>query len=77
MAPVGVDLGLELAEELADEVLFVVADASVIVPVDARVLLVEVEVVIVRANIVSRFVLLNPPDGAVAVAPPDPLQRVC
>jgi hypothetical protein len=76
MAPVGVDLGLELAEELADEVLFVVADASVAVSVDPRVLLVEAEVVIVRANIVSRFVLLNPPDGAVAVAPPDPLQRV-
>jgi hypothetical protein len=78
IAPVGVDLGVEveLAEELADEVLFVVADASVAVSVDERILLVDVEVVIVRANIVSRFVLLNPPDGAVAVAPPDPLQKV-
>jgi hypothetical protein len=78
MAPVGVDLGVdvELAEEPADEVLFVVADASVAVGVDARVLLVDADVVIVRANIVSRFALLNPPDGAVAVAPPDPLRKV-
>jgi hypothetical protein len=78
IAPVGVDLGVdvELAEELADGVLFVVADVSVAVGVDERVLVVDVEVVIVSANIVSRFVLLNPPDGAVAVAPPDPLPKV-
>jgi hypothetical protein len=77
MALVGVDLGVEVepAAELADEVLFVVADAPVADGVDERVLLVDLEVVIVRANIVSRFVLLNPLDGAVAVAPPDPLQK--
>jgi len=74
IAPVGVDLSVdvELAEELAAEVLFDVADAFVAVGVDERVLLVDVEVEIVRANIVSKFVLPNPPDGAVAVAPLDP-----
>jgi hypothetical protein len=78
IAPAGADLDLdvELTEELGDEVVLPeAAGGAVGIADDGLVLLVDVAVVVVIANIASRLVLLNPPDGAVAVAPPDPLQN--
>jgi hypothetical protein len=66
--PTGADLCVGPVEELEDGVF--VADVGV----DGRVLLVVVGLPIVRAKILFRLVLLNPPTGLVAVAPPDALQ---
>jgi hypothetical protein len=72
MAPTGVDLCVGPLEVLDDdEPLFGDADVGV----DERILLVDVGLPIVRAKIVSRLLLLNPPTGRVAVAPPDLLQN--
>jgi hypothetical protein len=67
IGPIGVDLCIGLLDEFGDELF--VADVGI----DECVLLVDVGLLIVRAKILFRSVLLKPPTGPVAVAPPDAL----
>jgi len=68
IGPTGVDLCVGPLDEPCDGEC--VADVECV-------LLVDVGLPIVREKILFRFVLLNPPAGEVAVAPPDPLQNYC
>jgi hypothetical protein len=83
MAPIGVDFFVGLLEEfgddppLSDDGWLLDDEDGVGVDNPVAPVLLVVTGVIVRANIFSRLLLLNPPTGPVAVAPPVPLQHKC